>query len=148
MFFWSFSNKKSRSSKWYITAIVGVLVFLVYGIISGVYMMSIASLLFAGVFLLIENNNVPMTEVNIDSNWIFLNEENYNWDNFVSFSIFNVGNLKMIRFVSKNKIANILEFPIPPDIDTIELSDFISRIIPETKIQANTIDNLTRIMQI
>lgn len=111
-------------------------------------MMSIASLLFAGVFLLIENNNVPMTEVNIDSNWIFLNEENYNWDNFVSFSIFNVGNLKMIRFVSKNKIANILEFPIPPDIDTIELSDFISRIIPETKIQANTIDNLTRIMQI
>lgn len=149
MFSWSFSNKKSRSSKWYITAIIGVLVFLTYWIVSWVYMMSIASLLFAGVFLLIENNSTPMTEIMVQKDWIYIDNNFYDWNDFYSFSILTIWNLRVIRFFSKNKIANIVDIPISPEIDHILLSEFISTIIPENKdSKVTTIDNIARIMQI
>lgn len=149
MFSWSFSNKKSRTSKWYITAIICVLVFLIYGIISGVYMMSIAILLFAWVFLLIENNSVPMTNVIIDQNWIHLNQEFYEWNNFDSFGIFYVWNLQIVRLISKNKIANVFDIPLSPEIDKIELANFLSNFVTENKnMKANNLDNLARIIKI
>lgn len=47
MLSWSFSSRKEHSSSWYITAIVVVLVLVVYGIVEKIYIMSVVSLLFA-----------------------------------------------------------------------------------------------------
>lgn len=112
-------------------------------------MMSIASLLFAGVFLLIENNSTPMTEIMVQKDWIYIDNNFYDWNDFYSFSILTIWNLRVIRFFSKSKIANIVDIPISPEIDHILLSEFISTIIPENKdYKATTIDNIARIMQI
>lgn len=68
MFSWIFSSKKEHSASWYIAAIVVVLTLVTYGITQGLYLMSIVSFLFAGVYILMENNSSPSTQVEIDQN--------------------------------------------------------------------------------
>lgn len=65
MFSWSFSTHKEHSPSWYVFAIVVVLMLVVYGILQQLYLMSVVAFLFTGVYLLMENNSAPITEVNI-----------------------------------------------------------------------------------
>lgn len=65
MFSWNFSSHKEHSPSWYITAIVVVLVMVIYGIVEKIYIMSVVSFLFAGVYLLMENNSAPITRVEL-----------------------------------------------------------------------------------
>jgi hypothetical protein len=65
MFSWSFSTHKEHSPSWYVIAIVVVLMLVVYGIVQQLYLMSVVAFLFTGVYLLMENNSAPTTEVNI-----------------------------------------------------------------------------------
>jgi MFS superfamily sulfate permease-like transporter len=66
MFTWNFSTHKEHSASWYIMAIIVVLSLVVYGIVEGIYIMSVVSFLFAGVYILMENNSNPITRVDID----------------------------------------------------------------------------------
>lgn len=63
MFSWSFASHKEHSSSWYVIAIIVVLTLVVYGIVEKIYIMSVVSFLFAGVYLLMENNSLPVTQV-------------------------------------------------------------------------------------
>ena len=65
MFSWSFASQKEHSPAWYLVAIIVVLVLVVYGIIEQLYLMSVVAFLFAGVYLLMENNSAPTTEVHV-----------------------------------------------------------------------------------
>lgn len=47
MFSWQFSSQKERHPQWYIVAVIVVLFFVVYGIFTGMYLMSIVTFLFA-----------------------------------------------------------------------------------------------------
>lgn len=44
-----------------------VLSLVTYGIIEGIYIMSVVSFLFAGVYILMENNASPVTRAEIDN---------------------------------------------------------------------------------
>ena len=74
MFSWTISNEKNRGPMWYIFAIIIILVLVIYGIISGLYLMSVVAVLFSGVFLLIENNTLLTTR-------FFINEKHLQIDN-------------------------------------------------------------------
>jgi hypothetical protein len=47
MFSWSFASRPYHSASWYLVAIVVVLMLVVYGIVEGLYLMSIVAFLFA-----------------------------------------------------------------------------------------------------
>ena len=47
MFSWSFASRRDHSASWYLVAIVVVLMLVVYGIVEGLYLMSVVSFLFA-----------------------------------------------------------------------------------------------------
>lgn len=47
MFSWQFSSQKERPAQWYIIALVVVLFLVAYGIIEGMYFMSVVAFLFA-----------------------------------------------------------------------------------------------------
>lgn len=65
MFSWSFSSRHDHSPSWYVTAIIVVLILVVYGIVEQLYLMSVVSFLFAGVYLLMENNSTPTTQAEV-----------------------------------------------------------------------------------
>lgn len=70
MFTWSFATHKEHSPTWYIVAIVIILMLVVYGIIEQLYLMSVVAFLFAGVYLLMENNSTPTTQVDVSERGI------------------------------------------------------------------------------
>jgi hypothetical protein len=47
MYNWQFSSEKERPQSWYIIALIVVLSLVLYGIIEGLYLMSIVAFLFA-----------------------------------------------------------------------------------------------------
>jgi hypothetical protein len=57
MFSWDFSSKKEHPVGWYIIGIIVVLSLVLYGIVEGLYLLSIVAFLFAGVYILMENNS-------------------------------------------------------------------------------------------
>lgn len=94
--------------------------------------MSVAVVLFVGVFLLIENNNSPNTEIKIDERTIFINENSYIFGDFESFSIIDVGNgATLLRFHPKKTMATRIEIPVPADINGAQLREFLLAILPE-----------------
>lgn len=70
MFSWTFASRKDHSPTWYIIAIIIVLMLVVYGIVEQLYLMSVVAFLFAGVYLLMENNATPITSVDVSDRGI------------------------------------------------------------------------------
>lgn len=87
MISWTFSNQKNRSATWYIVITIIMLTLLVYGIIMQLYLLSIVVVLFAGIYIFIENNSSENSIVNIDEYKITIDSSEYFWENFSSFAI-------------------------------------------------------------
>ena len=79
MLTWTFASHKEHSPSWYTVAIIVVLMLVVYGIVEQLYLMSVVSFLFAGVYLLMENNTTPTTEVHILENGIQVGASYYEY---------------------------------------------------------------------
>lgn len=87
MISWTFSNQKNRSASWYIAVTIIMLTLLVYGIITQLYLLSIVVVLFAGIYIYIENNSSENSTVIIDDKKIRIDSSEYFWENFSSFAI-------------------------------------------------------------
>lgn len=127
MFVWAFSQNKNRSPAWYIIAIIITLSLVIYGIVTGLYLMSGVILLFVGVFLLIENNSLDVTSVTIDNQEISINDTKYSFKEFESFAIVPVASeVYFLRFFPKKRFSNRLEIPISDEINIAQLTEFLS----------------------
>ncbi len=126
MYSWSFSSKKERTPKWYIIALIVVLFLIIYGIIEGLYLMSIASFLFAGVYILMENNANPLTQVEIHEHAIRVNESTFSYDNIQKFSILShEGTPILLRLYLKKAFSPLIDIPFTTDVPVYELKEFL-----------------------
>ena len=94
MFSWVLSNKKNRGPMWYIIAMIVIGSLFLFGIVTQLYILSVVVILFAGTFLLIENNSSPITEIEISEKGLKVGENNYLWDDFVTFQMVDAGGSK------------------------------------------------------
>lgn len=134
MFSWSFASKKNHSPSWYIIAIIVVLVLVVYGIIQGMYLMSIVSFLFAGVYLLMENNAHPTTRVEVTEQWIQVGGSYYNYADFSRFGIISIADVPaFIRLYPVKKFATLIDIPLSNDVNPVELRKFLASVMEEDK---------------
>jgi hypothetical protein len=102
MYHWQFSSSIQRSKEWYIIALIIVLFLVVYGILQELYIMSIVAFLFAGVYILIENNASPVSTVDIDDKKIQVNSTIYNFDSIDRFTLLmSGGEHSMLRIFMK-----------------------------------------------
>jgi NhaP-type Na+/H+ or K+/H+ antiporter len=87
MYHWQFASRHERPQSWYIIALVVVLFLVIYGIVEGLYMMSIVAFLFAGVYIMKENNSTPLTDVEVNENGIQVQQTFYPYAQIASFAI-------------------------------------------------------------
>lgn len=90
MFSWEFSNKKNRGPIWYIIGLIVVGSLVMFGILTQLYLLSVVTILFTGVILLIENNSAPSTQVQILEDKIIIDNETFLYENYSSFRIITV----------------------------------------------------------
>lgn len=130
MYSWQFSTSTGKPKGWYIIALVVVLSLVIYGIIEGMYLMSIVAFLFAWVYILMENNSIPITSVDINDHMIRVNGTIYEMDKIDRFTLLsNDGNYVMLRLFIKNGIAPIIDIPLTAEVDSAWLKDFLSSIL-------------------
>lgn len=127
MFTWEFSNQKGHSPTWYLVGLIVVLFFVVYGIVNGIYILSIAVFLFAGTYILIENNTTPVTPVKIESDHIIVESSRHEMRDFESFSILLVRDKPvLLRLFPKKRFGVTLDIPITPDVPVHDLKEFLA----------------------
>lgn len=132
MFSWSFSNKKNRSSSWYIIASIAAISFIIFGIVSQLYLLSVVVVLLIGTFILIENNDAEATQVNIDEYQITIGGTKYFWWDFSQFSVVvSEWHAVFLRLIPKRKIATVLTIPFSVEVNVLELREFLLNILPE-----------------
>jgi hypothetical protein len=140
MLSWSFSSRHDHSASWYIIAIVVVLMLVVYGIVQGLYLMSVVSFLFAGVYLLMENNSTPTTAVEITDAGIQVGGSFYGYTQFARFSIVSIADTPaFVRLYPNKRLSPIIDIPFAGGVDIGDLRAYLSSHIEEEK--NNTLSN-------
>ncbi len=140
MFTWSFASHREHSPSWYIVAIIVVLMLVVYGIVMQLYLMSVVSFLFAGVYLLIENNSTPTTQVEVLERGIQVWWSFYDYMAFSRFAMVTISDIPtFIRLYPNRKLAPLIDIPLSSEIDNWELRKYLSQYMLEE--YNNTISN-------
>jgi hypothetical protein len=113
-------------------AIIAVLSLVWYGIATQLYLMSIASFLFAWVYVLIENNSLPVTGVIIDEWWITVDSSKYDYSSIEKFALISIGWVPTyLRLKLRKKIGSTIDIPLVQDINSSEIKAFVSNYIEE-----------------
>jgi hypothetical protein len=132
MFTWSFATHKEHSPTWYIVAIVIILMLVVYGIVEQLYLMSVVAFLFAWVYLLMENNSTPTTQVDVSDRGIQVGGSFFEYSAYSRFAIVSIADIpSFIRLYPIRKLAPIIDIPLSHDIDSAPIRSFLSEIMEE-----------------
>lgn len=70
MFEWNVTVRKEHSATWYAVAGIVVASLVIWGFVEGIYALSVVAVVFAGVFLLVENNAPDSSVVVVNENGI------------------------------------------------------------------------------
>lgn len=134
MFTWSFSTHKEHSASWYVVALIVVLSLVLYGIIEGIYLLSIVAFLFAGVYILMENNVSPVTHVEVNEIGIKVGGSFYEYSTLARFAvIYNEDIPVILRLTPLKKLATIIDIPLTQDVNAVELKNYLASFLEEQK---------------
>ncbi len=132
MFTWSFASRQHHTSSWYMIAMIVVLSLVWYGIATQLYLMSIAAVLFAWVYILIENNSLPATWVIIDEWWITVGPSRYDYSSIEKFALISIGWIPTyLRIRLRKKIGSVIDIQLVEGINPIEVKTFLADYIKE-----------------
>lgn len=150
MFAWSFSTHKEHTPAWYMIAVVVVLSLVIYGIVEGIYIMSVVSFLFAGVYILMENNSSPITQVEVTSAGIKVDATFYDYGSLAKYAIVYVGEQPLyLRLTPHKKLSTIVDVPLTEDVDSVELRAYLGSHLEEEKdVKFSNSDALIHVMRL
>ncbi len=132
MYHWQFASRNERPQSWYIVALIVVVFLVIYGIVQWLYMMSIVAFLFAGVYIMKENNSAPLIDVDITDIGIQVQDTFYEYSQISSFAIlYDQQVAKMLRFSVKKWIATLIDIPLTQEVNPAELRSILLENIPE-----------------
>lgn len=134
MFSWEFSNKKNRGPIWYIIGLIVVGTLVMFGILTQFYLLSVITVLFTGVIVLIENNTAPTTRVNILEDRVIIDNETFMFEKYATFRIITIDNYAYsLRFLSEKRFGTSLDIPFSQEVDVEALKNFLLPIFPTGK---------------
>ena len=150
MFSWQFASGRSRGAQWYVVALIVVLFMVIYGIFEGMYLMSVVAFLFAGVYILMENNAIPITTVSIDDRMIVVGNTRYDISSVEKFALLkNDDDYVMLRLFMKKSLSSIIDVPLTEAVDAYALKDFLaSHITLDTEADWNKSDRIIHAMKL
>ncbi len=112
----------------------------VYGVVKGIYIMSVVVFLFAGVYLLMENNSTPTMQVDVTDRGIQVGGSFYVYSAFSRFAMVTISNVPtFIRLYPIKKLSPLIDIPLSAEVDPVELRSYLASVMEEE--HNNTISN-------
>jgi len=122
---WTFSTKKERWQLWYIIAASIIIWFVLWGILSWLYIMSFVIILVTGLYIYTENNSEENVEVIITSLWMKIDNNFYDYAKIRTFAIiYNGDNAEFLRLNLNIQGIKMLELKIDNEI-ALELKEIM-----------------------
>lgn len=110
---WSFSDEKNRWLTWYIIAISIVIWLFLWWIFTKQYGFSFIIIFLFWVFLFIENNSNDIIKVEINENWLNIDESFYDYNKIEKFeTIYDWENIFFLRLILKKRGIKNLDLRI------------------------------------
>ena len=134
MFSWEFASKKEKSRIWYAIAGAVGIGLIVWGILIGLVVMSVVVLIFAGVYLLVENNSPDTVHVEVNENGIGLEETFYDYGKIDSFAyVYEGAKPLFLRLHLKSKMLRMVDVPLNADVNPAEMRAYLATFLPESE---------------
>ncbi len=131
MITWQFASVRERPARWYVTALIVVLFLVVYGIVEEIYPLSVVAFLFAGVYILIENNATPITHVEVTERYIQAGNTRFEINTLEKFALLKNGDdFVMLRLFVKKSLSPVIDIPLTEEVDAYALKDFLEIYVP------------------
>ncbi len=112
----------------------------VYGVVEGIYIMSVVVFLFAWVYLLMENNSAPTMQVDVTERGIQVGWSFYEYSAFSRFAMVTMADVpSFIRLYPIRKLAPLIDIPLSSEVNPVELRNYLSTVMEEE--HNNTISN-------
>ena len=134
MFSWEFSSKKEKNALWYLIAGVVGLTLIIWGISIGLYIMSVVVFIFAGVYILVENNSPETVHVEVNENGIEIEETFYDYGKIESFGyVYQNSTPLFLRLHLKSKTLRMVDVPLTQDVNPAEMRAYLGGFLPESE---------------
>lgn len=134
MFEWTVTVRKDRSATWYAIAGIAVASLVVWGFFEGIYALSVVAVIFAGVFLLIENNAPDSVMVKVNENGVGVGSEFYDYGMIQDFALIFDGGLPVyLRLRLSRKGIKTVDVDIPEGSEVSNLRAFLAGYAEESK---------------
>ncbi|MCT4617362.1 MAG: hypothetical protein N4A38_04090 [Candidatus Gracilibacteria bacterium] len=149
IFSWTFSTDKKRGQLWYITAGAIVIGFVLWGIISSLYIMSFVIILVTGLYIYVENNSEDEVEVIITSLGIKVDNNFYDYSKIRNFAVvYNRDQAQFLRLNLNIKGIKTLELKLDNSIAG-EVTDIMHNYAEEDeKAEYTMMDKLIRLLKL
>ena len=132
MFSWIYNVKKNKWKLWYLIAIAIILAFALWGLIMGLYAMTIVVLLLAWVYFLVENNSNNDVTVIIDEAWVTISNTFYSYSQLDYFAIIHSWNRPLLlRIKHKWNNSSFTDVYLIEWLNISEIRIFLSDYIQE-----------------
>lgn len=134
MFEWSVVIRKERSAAWYAIAGIVVASLVIWGFVEGIYALSVVAVVFAGVFLLVENNAPDSANVVVNENGVGVGSEFYDYGTIRTFSFLFEGKEPIyLRLTLSKKGIKTIDIDIPEGSEISNLRAFLADYAEEAK---------------
>ncbi|MFZ3232042.1 MAG: hypothetical protein WA194_00615 [Patescibacteria group bacterium] len=134
MFEWNVVVRKEHSASWYAIAGIVIASLVIWGFVEGIYALSVVAVVFAGVFLLIENNAPDSAMVVVNENGIGVGSEFYDFGTIQTFSFLFEGKEPIyLRLTLARKGIKTVDIDIPEGSEISNLRAFLSGYAEESK---------------
>lgn len=81
-----------------------------------------------------ENNANPVTHVDVDNTGIRVGTTFYEYSSLVSYAIVYVRDTPIyLRITPRKKLSTVIDIPLTPDVDAVELRNYLSGQLEEEK---------------
>ena len=102
--------------------------------------MSIVSFLFAGVYLLMENNSTPVLHVDVTDRGIQVGGSFYDYSQYTRFALVSMADIPaFVRLYPVRKLSPLIDIPLSGKVSTTELRSYLVSKMEEE--HNNTISN-------
>lgn len=96
--------------------------------------MSIVAFLFAGVYVLMENNSAPVMHVEVDEQSIRVGGSVYELKEMEKFAIISIANVpSFLRLFPRKRLSPVVDIPLSHDVNPVELKNFLAEHVEEDK---------------
>ena len=124
-------RQTEKSKAWYVVMGLALLLFVIYDLMSGGWVVSVTFLILAGVYYLNEAKPVPIVQVKVSDHGVRFGAQYFSYDQLKSFWILNNPEVRTLYVSTYKGVDRQIAIMLPEDLNIAKLREYLQLQITE-----------------